>query len=104
MEVLNIWKCPNKCDFGDMGLICGGDVPYFRHRAEHNEDELNLPNIYFWMNLKTGEFPKELFSELPFKLDDIDWELMFSHADDGCGGEPECPLCCGILIYKKEIK
>jgi hypothetical protein len=84
--------CPNGHELTE-GIVCGGSTPY----GNHGFEGLNEPNVYFYMELETGHFQKQVFSELPFELDEKDWAEMFNHASGGCVSEPQCPICLEYL-------
>jgi len=95
--------CPAGCEI-TQGLVCGGSDPYHNHPGEHTERETAYPNVYFLMDLATGENTRELESHLPFELTDEDWQEMHEHADGGCCAEPQCPECLEYLDEVKELK
>lgn len=92
------WRCPNGHD-NEHGLVCGGDGPHYNHWAGAEPIEPGTaPNIYFLMNLETGEYVREVQSDLPFCLEHEDWQEMEDHADGGCCSEPQCFTCQEYLV------
>jgi len=78
------WKCPNGHEI-TRGLVCGGETP-----PGHDDVE---GNIWFYMDLETEEFSKEVWTDLPFDLTDDDWDWLHDHCAGGCCSEPLCPEC-----------
>ncbi len=99
-------KCPN----GPLRLVvCGGESPYVNHlpaeeKAKYESTDQppdKVPgNVYFYMGLD-GKYERELYSDIPFVLDENDWIEMEAHADGGCCGEPQCEECKEVVMLPK---
>ena len=95
------WHCPNGHE-NEHGLVCGGSDPHHTHwiGAEPLEPG-TAPNIYFLMDLDTGQYVREVQSDLPFCLTHEDWQMMEDHADGGCCSEPQC-FTCGEYLERED--
>lgn len=85
-------KCPNGCEITE-GVVCGGGTPHFNH----GNTDPDVPNVYFYMDLASGELTRKLFSKLDFELTEQDWADMHDHAEGGCCDEGQCPVCLEYL-------
>ena len=92
---MTTYTCPNGHK-NTQALVCGGDGPYYNHGAEE-DGEATLDNIYFLMEIPSGELTEELYSDVPFELTEKDWAEMHEHADGGCSSEPQCLTCLEYL-------
>jgi len=91
-----LWKCPNHHDI-EFGVVCGGDDPYYLRDPDIEMGSTG--NIYFYIDLETGELTKHLHTDYPgFNLTDEDWAVMHEHARGGCASEPQCSECGEQLI------
>lgn len=91
-----LWKCPNHHDV-EFGVVCGGSEPYYLRDPDIEMG--NTGNIYFYMDLETGELTKYLYTDYPgFNLTDEDWATMHEHARGGCASEPQCSECGEQLL------
>lgn len=92
-----MFKCEKHPEVTE-GIVCGGSCPHYNH----GDCATDPGNIYFYMNLKTGEYVRRIYGEVPFDLTEKDWQDMFSHADGGCCGESQCPICLEYMERQPE--